>query len=214
MATAEVTVRFAAVGVAYLVGAVPFGVLVGRWRGVDVRTHGSGNIGATNVGRVLGWRAGALVFALDFLKGLLPTLGALGLAPAATGGPDVLVVGTGFAAVAGHVWPVYLGMRGGKGVATASGVLAALAPIAFGAALLSWLAVLALGRMVSLSSLVAALALTATQAALWLREPSGGEGLVAALCAAVTVLVFVRHRGNIRRIVAGTESRVGGGKPP
>src|SRR5580693_21429 len=108
---------FVVVMTSYLVGGVPFGYLVGRWRGVDIFQHGSGNIGATNVGRVLGGRFGILVFVLDLGKGVLPTLAGLGLARAFSIEPHVLLgVAAGLAAFAGHLFPVYLRFRGGKGV--------------------------------------------------------------------------------------------------
>src|SRR5215831_7238517 len=129
---------------AYLVGAVPFGYLVGRWRGVDIFQHGSGNIGATNVGRVLGRSFGLLVFALDFAKGAVPafvawTVGARIPAEELGGLPrDIFGVGAGLAAFLGHLYPPYLHFRGGKGVATGAGVVAVLLPTGALAALLAW----------------------------------------------------------------------------
>src|SRR2546430_6898292 len=119
---------------AYLLGGVPFGYLVARWRGVDIFTQGSGNIGATNVGRVLGRRFGLLVFLLDFAKGAVPVAIAVLLAgtqePAAPIYRDVYGVGAGLAALLGHMFSPYLGFRGGKGVATAAGVVVVLFPVA------------------------------------------------------------------------------------
>src|SRR5690242_17213462 len=117
----------------YLVGAIPFGYAVARGRGVDILRQGSGNIGATNVGRVLGWPFGILVFLLDFAKGALPVVAATALIArdadlAAALGTDGLPVLAGLAAFLGHLFPVYLGFRGGKGVATAAGVVAILLP--------------------------------------------------------------------------------------
>src|SRR5579872_4774549 len=106
----------------YLVGGVPFGYLIGRWRGVEIRQQGSGNIGATNVGRVLGRRFGILVFLLDFAKGALPVLAAR-FAPAVDLPADSLPVAAGVAAFLGHLFPIYLRFHGGKGVATAAGVV-------------------------------------------------------------------------------------------
>src|SRR5438094_8220534 len=112
----------------YLVGAVPFGYAVARWRGVDILRHGSGNIGATNVGRVLGKRFGILVFLLDFAKGFVPTLTALRLASELHESldPEWAGVAAGLSAFLGHLFPVYLGFRGGKGVATGAGVVSVL----------------------------------------------------------------------------------------
>src|SRR5438094_10433846 len=147
--------------VAYLVGATPFGYLVARRRGVDLFAHGSGNIGATNVGRVLGRRFGILVFVLDFLKGALPTLAATLLDRTAQPDlpADTLPVTAGLAAFLGHLFPIYLRFRGGKGVATGAGVVTVLLPGPACAALATWVFVVLASRYVSLASLVAALAL-------------------------------------------------------
>src|SRR5262245_15889454 len=142
---------------AYLVGAVPFGYLVARARGVDIFQHGSGNIGATNVGRVLGRKFGVLVFLLDFAKGALPAAVAAGLAGRAGNlPPDTLPVAAGLAAFLGHLFPVYLRFHGGKGVATGAGVVAVLLPLPAAGALVAWVVVLCLTRYVSLASVVAA----------------------------------------------------------
>src|SRR6476646_3090635 len=129
--------------IAYLVGAIPFGWLIARSRGIDIFHAGSGNIGATNVGRVLGRKFGLLVFALDFAKGAGPVLVA-GILPAdvrdAFELPDALRVGAALAAFLGHLFPVYLGFRGGKGVATGAGVVLVLTPVPALAALLAWAA--------------------------------------------------------------------------
>lgn len=183
---------------AYLLGAVPFGILAGRLKGVDIRAQGSGNLGATNVSRVLGRPWGTLVFALDALKGALPVLLVQRLVP----GP-AWAVGAGLAAILGHVFPVYLGFRGGKGVATSAGTLLALAPLATAAAFALWLTVVGLTRMISAGSLAAAAALPIAHFAL------GGDALVGALTVLVTLLVWLRHRGNIARILKGTESKLG-----
>src|SRR5215472_15533451 len=142
----------------YLVGAVPFGYLVGRWRGVDIFQEGSGNIGATNVGRVLGRRFGILVFVLDFLKGALPTLAAAAISRLLSLDlpPDALAVTAGVSAFLGHLLPVYLSFRGGKGVATGAGIVAVLLPLLALAAVLTWLVIVSASRYVSLASLAAA----------------------------------------------------------
>src|SRR5271156_180934 len=157
--------------IAYLVGAIPFGYLVARWRGVDILHQGSGNIGATNVGRVLGRRFGILVFVLDFAKGALPVLAAQ------TVGPGWLPVTAGLAAFLGHLFPVYLRFRGGKGVATSAGVVAVLLPWPALGAVLTWVAVVCSTRYVSLASLVAALALCGVQLGLT-PQPFGEERAV------------------------------------
>src|SRR5262249_51198012 len=184
--------------VAYLVGAIPFGYLVARQRGVDLFAHGSGNIGATNVGRILGQRFGILVFVLDFLKGALPTLAATLLdrelrpeLPAGT-----LPVMAGVAAFLRHLFPIYLGFPRGQGVATRAGVVAVLLPLPTLAALATWLVVVSTPRYVSLASLCAASLLCGLRLGLT-PQPLGPEQRVLTLfCLWATALVFVRHRAN------------------
>src|ERR1700738_5228241 len=148
--------------VAYLVGGVPFGYLIARARGVDILRQGSGNIGATNVGRVLGRRCGILCFLLDFAKGALPVAVALLVRSSSDAeeqlglGPDLLPVTAGLAAFLGHLFPVYLRFRGGKGVATGAGVVAVLLPGPALGAIFVWFAVVSASRYVSLASVAAA----------------------------------------------------------
>src|SRR6185312_3029964 len=144
--------------VSYLVGAIPFGYLVGRWRGVDIMKQGSGNIGATNVGRVLGRPFGVLVFLLDFAKGAGPALAAKWFAfthPLELP-PDSLPVAAAVSAFLGHLYPIYLRFHGGKGVATAAGAVSVLLPLPALAALVTWFVVVMANRYVSLASLLAA----------------------------------------------------------
>src|SRR5262245_34400659 len=196
--------------VAYLVGAIPFGYLLARSRGVDLFAHGSGNIGATNVGRVLGRRFGILAFVLDFLKGALPTLAAMLLdrqlrpdLPA-----DTLPVIAGLSAFLGHLYPVYLRFRGGKGVATGAGVVAVLVPLPTAGSLLTWLVVVSTSRYVSLASLCAAAMLCVLRLGLT-PEPLAPQPLVLTLfCLGAPALVFVRHWANVFRLFAGTENRL------
>jgi acyl-phosphate glycerol 3-phosphate acyltransferase len=186
---------------AYLIGAIPFGYLIGRWRGVDIIQHGSGNIGATNVGRILGWRFGLLVFALDFAKGAGPT--AAGLSVELT-----LGVIAGLAAFVGHLFPIYLRFRGGKGVATGAGVVSVLLPMPTLAALASWLIVVLVSGYISLASLAAAFVLCLAYFALE-PQPLGYERLILTwFCLAAAVLVFVKHRMNIARLIRGEENRI------
>jgi glycerol-3-phosphate acyltransferase PlsY len=181
----------------YLAGSIPFGVLIARAFGLgDLRRIGSGNIGATNVLRTGNRTAAALTLILDAAKGGLPALAARVLA-----GEDAAQV-AGVAAFLGHLYPVWLGFRGGKGVATFLGTLLALAPAVGLAACATWLAVAALTRYSSLSALVAA-ALAPVFAAI-LGAP--GTSLAAILMAA---LVFARHDANIRRLLKGEEPKIG-----
>jgi acyl-phosphate glycerol 3-phosphate acyltransferase len=192
---------------AYLVGAVPFGYLVARARGVDILSHGSGNIGATNVGRILGRPFGILVFLLDFAKGALPVFVAGALAPADVP-PEWPQVTAGIAAFLGHLFPVYLRFRGGKGVATGAGVVAVLAPGPTAGALLVWVTVVAATRYVSLASLTAAAALCAFRIAFTPEPWAGPRGVVTGFCLLAAVLVAVRHRANIGRLLRGKENRL------
>jgi acyl-phosphate glycerol 3-phosphate acyltransferase len=192
---------------AYLVGAVPFGYVVARAKGVDILSHGSGNIGATNVGRILGRRFGILVFLLDFAKGALPALVAGALSPAdlAKEWPQVTA---GVAAFLGHLFPVYLRFKGGKGVATGAGVVAVLAPAPTAGAALAWLTVVAATRYVSLASLVAAAVLCALRLTLTPDPLTAPRSIVTAFCFLAAALVAVRHRANIGRLLHGNENRL------
>jgi acyl phosphate:glycerol-3-phosphate acyltransferase len=196
---------------AYLIGAIPFGWLIARSRGVDIFHAGSGNIGATNVGRVLGRKWGILVFALDFAKGAGPVT-LTGLLPAeaheALGLPDALRVGVALCAFVGHLYPVYLGFRGGKGVATGAGTVFVLVPGPAALAILTWAAVVAATRTVSLASISAAGMLCAARL-LSVRGPFDHEYLAVTLyCLAGAGLTILKHRANIARLTSGTENRL------
>jgi acyl-phosphate glycerol 3-phosphate acyltransferase len=193
---------------AYLIGAIPFGYLVARCRGVDILHQGSGNIGATNVGRLLGRKYGILVFLLDFAKGALPVAVAEARPLDTDWPPQILGVTAGIAAFLGHLFPVYLRFRGGKGVATSAGVVAVLVPLPTFAALLTWLAVVLATRYVSLASLTAALVLCAFRLA-FTPDPWGPQHLLVTLfCFLAAVLVWVRHHANLRRLWNGSENQL------
>jgi acyl-phosphate glycerol 3-phosphate acyltransferase len=194
----------------YLIGSIPFGYLVYYWvRGVDIRTVGSGNIGATNVGRNLGFHHFLLVLALDVLKGFLPTLAVpLGLKSMGSMPPADLPVFVALASILGHNFPVYLRFKGGKGVATSLGGLLALDPIACGAAAVGFFIVFFLTRYVSLSSIAGALAFAAGHFAR-AAQPWSKENLaMSVLSVAIPALLIVRHHKNLRRILTGTEPKV------
>ena len=180
---------------AYLVAAIPMGVLVGLARGVDIRQLGSGNIGATNAVRVLGKKLGIAVFLLDLLKAYLPVLWAMD--PTALGGlqdPERGLAIVGFAATLGHIFPIYLRFRGGKGVACALGVFAALMPVGGLFTALVYVQTLALTRVSAIGSLTAINALTLH---LWI---SGAPVAYRLLALAMAVIIWIRHRGNLREI--------------
>lgn len=198
---------------AYLLGAVPFGYTVAKWRGVDILAQGSGNIGATNVGRVLGRRFGILVFLLDFAKGAVPVAAAGMLARMhpdlrALHAEDWLPMLAGLAAFLGHMFPVYLRFRGGKGVATGAGVVAVLVPAPALASFITWIIFLAATRYVSLASLMAALALCHFRLIFSVDAFDPEQLPVTAFCFVAAALVFLRHRSNIVRLLDGTESQV------
>jgi len=203
---------------AFLIGGIPFGFLVGRYvLKDDIRNHGSGNIGATNVARVIGWKWGGLVLLLDALKGAGPTLGTqwvlARLQP--EGSHSNAVVVAGICAVIGHMYPVYLRLRGGKGVATALGVVCVIAPFSTALAFLCFLLVVAATRLVALASISAAVCFLCAQ--LWiLRESALQPDQLGQVVFSIVVpaLIVWRHRGNIRRIVDGTEPRMGSSDVP
>ncbi len=206
---------------AYLIGAIPFGYLIGRWiGGIDIRRHGSGNIGATNVGRVLGWHLFAVVFALDFAKGAGPVLAAgwlyqHGLDGSAPYGESDLAVWAGLMAILGHMWPVYLGFRGGKGVATSAGVITVLAPVPTLIALITWGVVVAVSRYVSAGSILAAVALCIAQIGYtWPRGFDQQNLSLTVFCVIAAGLIVVRHRANLVRLWRGTEPKFGQRHPP
>jgi glycerol-3-phosphate acyltransferase PlsY len=185
----------------YLVGAIPTSWLTVKLvRGEDLRTMGSGNLGATNLYRVLGLRYAVPVGVFDLLKGTIPVAV---FGPRAGDGPFLPLL-LGLTAVAGHVFSVFVRFRGGKGVATGAGVVLGLAPWAFLAVLAVWLLVVKASGYVSLGSVVGALVLPA---AVWLLHPERRD-LVAPLLALALVIV-VLHRANLRRLLAGTEPRFG-----
>ena len=188
------------VGVAYLLGSISFAVLLVRSAtGKDIRTEGSGNAGATNVLRAHGKALGLAVAALDIAKGA----GAVALVRLATADPRYAAA-AGFAAVLGHVFPIFYGFRGGKGVATAVGAFLALAPLATLVCVGVFVAVVAATRYVSVGSMVAIVLLPPVAGGLFHASTP-----IVAAAAATAVLVVLKHRENLRRLVAGTERRLG-----
>jgi glycerol-3-phosphate acyltransferase PlsY len=187
--------------IGYGIGSLPIGFLLARRAsGVDVRTVGSGNVGAANVYRTAGRRLGVLVMVLDALKGAGSVLTARALIPQPVE-PAAAVAGLG--AILGHVFPIWLRFRGGKGVAAACGVFAVLAPWSTAIAALVFLATVALGRYVSLGSMLATAVLPVAE---WLRPGNASVDLAAAGAA---LLILFRHRGNIVRLIRGVEPRLG-----
>jgi glycerol-3-phosphate acyltransferase PlsY len=179
-------------------GSIPFAQLLSQRRGVDLRRVGSGNVGATNVLRTLGVRAAVLAMLLDAVKGVVAVLVAQRLTNGVTA-----PVAAGLASMIGHVYPVWLRFRGGKGVATAAGAFAVLTPAALGAAAGVFLLVVWVSRFISVGSMAAALTLAGWTMA---TDAPTAVGIGAVLAAAI---VIVGHRANLARLVAGTERRIG-----
>jgi glycerol-3-phosphate acyltransferase PlsY len=186
----------------YFVGAIPTSYIAGRvFRGIDLREHGSKNLGATNLYRLLGWRFAIPVALFDMAKGAIPVLV---FAPQVSGS-ELFALLCGVVAVVGHVFSVFVGFRGGKGVATAAGVMLGLAPAALGVALVVWVALVFLTGYVSVGSIVAAAVFPL--AALILERPEHPE--MSWIFAAVAAGIIWLHRANIGRLLKGTENRFG-----
>jgi glycerol-3-phosphate acyltransferase PlsY len=194
-------------GAAYLLGSIPAGYLVARVKGIDIRAVGSGNIGATNVFRILGKPAGILVLVVDGLKGFAACSWladfAVQLFAVAPGQIENMRIVAGICAVLGHNYTCWLKFKGGKGIATSAGVYFALAPLAAGIALGIWIIVFALGRYVSVASIAAAVALPT---GVWLTKNNLFLGIVTT---ALGLLAIYKHKGNIHRLLNGTERRLG-----
>jgi acyl phosphate:glycerol-3-phosphate acyltransferase len=187
-----------AVTLGYLVGSIPFAYLLSRRHGIDLRRAGSGNVGASNVLRTTGVWAAVLAMMLDGVKGTLAVLMAQLLS-----GSLIATVAAAFASILGHVYPVWLRFRGGKGVATAAGAFALLAPEAMGIAAAVFLIAVILTRFISVGSIAGALTLVIV------AGMTDVPGVVAIGATASTLIIVYRHRGNLTRLVAGTERRIG-----
>lgn len=198
--------------VGYLIGSIPFGyILVKLIKGIDIRTVGSGSTGATNVARVVGRKWGMLCFLLDLDKGFLPTLAILLIHPSLIGTVNInmtdgLSIGLGI--IVGHLFPLYLGFRGGKGVATSLGVFWALAFIPTTIAVIIWGLFLILLRYVSLASIIAAISLPISFWFMANLHPRIWEPPVMISCILVALLIIIRHIPNIKRLIKGTEPKV------
>lgn len=204
----EILGYFGVAIVAYLLGSIPTGYLVARAKGVDIRSVGSGNIGATNVFRILGRTAGIVVLSVDAFKGwfvvwFLAAWAARAVAASDPVHSDYLRIVAAFGVVLGHNYTCWLRFKGGKGVATSAGVLLALFPIVFAINLGIWLLVFGASRYVSLASIAAAVALPVTAWAL----DSGPR--MTAMATVMSVLAIYKHKANIQRLLNGTENRMG-----
>ncbi|MFO7821993.1 MAG: glycerol-3-phosphate 1-O-acyltransferase PlsY [Lentisphaeria bacterium] len=184
--------------VSYVVGSIPFGLIIGKLNGVDIRKRGSGNVGSTNITRTIGRDWGMACFALDFCKGLAPVILARNAVSGMGTMPAILAAA---AAIAGHIWPIFLNFKGGKGVSTSLGALIALAPFHVIICATAWYLVFRLTRYVSVASIVAALVLPLASLILATQV----ETII--LLIVVAALIIFRHRSNIVRLLEGTENR-------
>ncbi len=193
----------------YLLGSIPFGYLAGRLVGIDIRQAGSGNVGATNVVRILGKRYGYPVFALDVLKGFGPVKIAMLMAPGRPpewNSPEIVGILAAMSSILGHLYPPWLKFNGGKGVATSAGALLALTPVATLIGVAIWIIVFWLTRYVSLASITAAVVLPIVIVMVSSQDENKGKPLVYS-SACVAVIVIWRHRSNLSRLMRGTEPR-------
>jgi glycerol-3-phosphate acyltransferase PlsY len=193
---------------AYLLGSIPFGFLVAKAKGIDIRNVGSGNIGATNAMRVLGKPAGIFVLVLDLLKGFAAAMWLPILFQQLFTAPQVdletLKIVAGIFAVLGHNYPCWLKFKGGKGIATTAGVYLALAPWALLVALVIFILAILLTRYISVGSVTAAIALPIT---VWIMTPN--NIFLGVVTTALGALAIYKHKGNLQRLLAGTENRLG-----
>ena len=200
---------------AYLLGSIPFGLIIAKAHGKDLRSIGSGNIGATNVSRALGKKWAYICFLLDVLKGFVPMLLSSNFIFYKTNAAELfLSMAVGIAAIAGHIFPIYLRFKGGKGVATSFGVALGFWPyytVCAIAAIIVWAGVVLIWRYISLASLIAAVTFPLTLLLAILLIPQWHFSYLWPLCiiaAVIPLMVVLRHRENIKRIIAGTESKV------
>ncbi len=195
---------FVIILLSYILGSIPFSYILGKvLKGVDLRLHGSGNVGATNALRVLGWQIGLPALILDIIKGFAAVKIAAVIIP---DNSTVLIV-AGFTAILGHIFTIFLRFKGGKGVAASAGVFSALIPVPFFIALLSFLLVTALSRYVSLGSIVGALVLVIMQTVYTFQNGMQDyEYLI--LTIIVALFIIIKHRSNFKRIIGGTENKI------
>ena len=208
----------------YLIGSIPSSLWTGRvFYDIDIRDHGSGNAGATNTFRILGWKAGTAVLLFDFGKGLFCTTVIAGLAWQIAGGPvsfysgweieSMVVIFSGIAAVIGHMYPIYAGFSGGKGAATATGMLYGIEPVSISISLAVFLIVMFTTRYVSLGSIAGSLIYPFSQLTLRYGFNRDIDGSIILFSSILALAIIVKHKGNIKRLLAGNENRIASFKP-
>lgn len=215
---------FVIVLISYLIGAIPSSLWMGKlFFNTDIREHGSGNAGATNTFRILGWKAGIIVLLIDFGKGLFCTTVISGLAWNIGSGPvtlysgweveSMLVIFAGVAAVLGHMFPVYANFSGGKGAATACGMLYGIEPVSISISLAIFILVMVTTRYVSMGSIVASLIYPFSQLTLRYGLEWDIDGSIILFSSFLALGIVIKHKGNIKRLLAGNENRVSSFKP-
>ncbi|HJO94872.1 MAG TPA: glycerol-3-phosphate 1-O-acyltransferase PlsY [Victivallales bacterium] len=197
--------------IAYLIGAIPWGYIIGKFHGIDIREHGSRNIGATNITRTLGKKWGVFCFFIDFLKGFIPTLLMIVLVPNLMnmhgGLEDTGIIFVILGTIVGHMYPVYLKFKGGKGVSTGTGALIAISPLGVICGLIAWVIIYKTTRYVSLASIIAGVivpVLTIIFSAIGLYHLS--LTLQITICV-MGLLIIIKHKSNIVRLIKGTENK-------
>ena len=193
--------------IAYFIGSIPFGFLITKFiKGVDIRQIGSGNPGATNVARALGKPYGILVFILDMLKGFLPVYFFDRLFSGYGHNLSLILCGVGV--ICGHTFPIFLGFKGGKAAATGCGVFMWLAPVPIFISVTVWLLIVAVSKYISLGSMLSSVVLVVSQIVLG-KDPFGSGLYLTLFSIFISVLIIIRHKPNIKRILNGTESKIG-----
>lgn len=214
----------AVVVLSYLIGSIPSSLWTGRiFYDIDIREHGSGNAGATNTFRILGWKAGTAVLLFDFGKGLFCTTVIAGLAWIIADGPvtlysgweieSMVVIFSGVAAVIGHMYPIYAGFSGGKGAATATGMLYGIEPISISISLAVFLIVMITTRYVSLGSIIGSLIYPFSQLTLRYVFNKDIDGSIILFSSILALAIIIKHKGNIKRLRDGNENRIASFKP-
>ncbi|HPO89752.1 MAG TPA: glycerol-3-phosphate 1-O-acyltransferase PlsY [Victivallales bacterium] len=199
---------FSIVIASYIIGSIPFGFLIGKIKGIDIRKHGSGNIGATNVLRIFGKKYGYICFILDFLKGFIPVIIAGAIAKKTQNiNPDFIKCAAFAGTFSGHVWTIFLNFKGGKGVATAAGAIFAISPISVICSLIIWFAVFSLSRFVSLASIVASAFLPVFYGIYTKLLADNFSSIIFISFFLVSLLSIIKHHSNIKRLLNGTEIR-------
>ena len=195
--------------ISYIIGSIPTAIIAGKWlKKIDIRKHGSGNAGATNVFRTLGWKAGITVLLIDMFKGFIPVYWIAGLFHQ---NPDTLIylqLLAGICAILGHIWTIFAGFKGGKGVGTSAGVFLGLAPLALGIALLVFVIIVWLTRYVSLGSILAALTLLIILLLQKFVLNMFVPDILLYVCTVIVILIWIAHKENIKRLLKGDENKL------